>query len=617
MSDINYFAETNFRNARRRFGIQKQDRDRHFYVIGKTGTGKTTMLDNMAIQDIQAGHGLGIIDPHGEFAERMLDFIPKDRINDVIYFNPEDATFPIAFNIMENVREDQRPLVAAGLMGVFKKLWPDVWSARMEYILSNTVLALLEHPDATLLGINRMLSDKDYRKQVISYVTDDVVRAFWTQEFAKYTDKYTAEATPAIQNKIGQLITSPLIRNIIGQQKSSIDLRRAIDEKKILLVNLSKGKIGEGNSSLLGSMLVTKLYFAAMTRVDLPIHERSHFYLYVDEFQNFATPSFANILSEARKYGLSLILAHQYIAQLDETVRDAIFGNVGTMVAFRIGGADAEVFEKEFTPEITTQDFVNAEFAQIYVRLMINGLTSRPFSAITLPPMPQPEHSFKREVIEASRKRYGTPQSEVTERIRKWWEPIVSEEEKEKEHTDRREKRERSYGYDFAPRNQREGDFRERRFPERRDDRPPRAPRFDERAGVYRDERFSRPLRPEGQILHPPRSDDRVGAGQFHQRPERPTSFQGEREERSSPPPRTISLRDLQPKERRDGHRDGSEGPREQKFQRVPPLQSKESNLDELREMLAQIRPQNKQKPSPPKQENGPQNLNPGEQVKL
>lgn len=445
-NDTIYFAETNFRNERRRFGIKKEDRDRHFYVIGKTGTGKTTMLDNMAVQDIQAGHGVGIIDPHGEFVERMLDFIPKERVEDVVYFNPDDKEFPVAFNIMENVREDQRPLVAAGLMGVFKKLWPDVWSARMEYILSNTVLALLEYPEATLLGINRMLSDKEYRKKVVEHVTDDVVKAFWTQEFAKYTDKYTAEATPAIQNKVGQLITNPVIRNIIGQTTSSINLRSAMDEKKILLINLSKGKIGEENSALIGSMLVTKLYLAAMTRVDLPLRDRTHFYLYVDEFQNFATPSFANILSEARKYGFCLTLAHQYVAQLDETVRDAIFGNVGTMTAFRIGGADGEIFEREFAPEITTQDFVNAPFAQIYVRLMINGLTSRPFSATTLPPIPQPATSFKEHVIESSRKKYGTARAEVTEHIRQWWQPIISEEEKESGRESHRRERDREGG---------------------------------------------------------------------------------------------------------------------------------------------------------------------------
>lgn len=589
INDTIYFAETNFRNERRRFGIKKEDRDRHFYVIGKTGTGKTTMLDNMAVQDIQAGHGVGIIDPHGEFVERMLDFIPKERIEDVVYFNPDDKEFPVAFNIMENVREDQRPLVAAGLMGVFKKLWPDVWSARMEYILSNTVLALLEYPEATLLGVNRMLSDKEYRKKVIEHVTDDVVKAFWTQEFAKYTDKYTAEATPAIQNKVGQLITNPVIRNIIGQTTSSINLRRAMDEKKILLINLSKGKIGEENSSLIGSMLVTKLYLAAMTRVDLPLRDRTHFYLYVDEFQNFATPSFANILSEARKYGLCLTLAHQYVAQLDETVRDAIFGNVGTMVAFRIGGADGEIFEREFAPEITTQDFVNAPFAQIYVRLMINGLTSRPFSATTLPPISQFAFSYKEQVIASSRKKYGTARAEVTEHIRQWWQPIISEEEKERERTERR--RERDGGgrerreYPPTQRMDRAGSPRDDRFPRERRGRqdgmyfrPPGSaqeysvhqPWREERSAPHREDLLSRPVRPDG------------------------SDHAGWREEprRGGAPQRTFSLHDLR-------NRNGRERPhQETQREEHKPARPKdgsgkpaERNLSALREMLLQIRP--------------------------
>lgn len=600
MSDTIYFAETNFRNERRRFGIKKEDRDRHFYVIGKTGTGKTTMLDNMAVQDIQAGHGVGIIDPHGEFVERMLDFIPKERIEDVVYFNPDDKEFPVAFNIMENVREDQRPLVAAGLMGVFKKLWPDVWSARMEYILSNTILALLEYPEATLLGINRMLSDKDYRKKVVEYITDDVVKAFWTQEFAKYTDKYTAEATPAIQNKVGQLITSPLIRNIIGQTTSSIDLRRAMDEKKILLINLSKGKIGEENSSLIGSMLVTKLYLAAMTRVDLPLHERTHFYLYVDEFQNFATPSFANILSEARKYGLCLTLAHQYVTQLDETVRDAIFGNVGTMVAFRIGGADGELFEREFAPEIMTQDFVNAPFAQIYVRLMINGLTSRPFSATTLPPIPQPALSYKDQVIASSRKKYGTARAEVTEYIRQWWQPIVSEEEKEKLVQPRRDAGGERFKWREIRQHEEYGREAEKdhRIPERHDEHRPSRKFYDDHSS-----RLSRPSQPPDQQKLSERHEKQYIHHEKHE----------ERYQDIHSPQRTISLRDLQPKERHDEHFRQSELAKEEK--------KSERNLGELREMLSQIRPNKQnlpqQKQEQEKKEEGLKNLNPGESVKL
>src|SRR3989338_2217706 len=303
-SDKIYFAQTDFRNKLQKFGIKEEDRRKHIYIIGKTGMGRSTLLENMAIQDIAAGNGLGVVDPHGELAEKLL------------YFIPADTEFPVAFNVLEKVSDDQRHLVAAGLMGVFKKIWPDVWSPRMEYILNNTVLALLEYPNSTLLGINRMLSDKDYRKEVVSKIKDEVVKSFWTQEFAKYTERFAQEATPAIQNKIGQFITNPLIRNIIGQEHTSFDMRKMMDEKKILIVNLSKGRVGESNSHLLGAMLITKLYLAAMSRVDIPEEERADFHLYVDEFQNFATDAFADILSEARKYRLSLALAHQYIGQL-------------------------------------------------------------------------------------------------------------------------------------------------------------------------------------------------------------------------------------------------------------------------------------------------------------
>ena len=357
--EITYFAESNFRNQRRRFGIQRVDRRKHMYVIGKTGMGKTTLLENMAIQDIQSGRGLGIVDPHGEFAEKMVSFVPKERIKDVIYFNPSDTEFPIAFNPMEKVGLEQRHLVASGLLGVFKKIWPDVWSARMEYLLSNAILSLLEIEGSTLLGINRMFAEKDFRKTIVNQLTDPVVKAFWTKEYASYQERFATEASAAIQNKVGQFVSNPLIRNIIGQADSSFDIRKVMDGQKILIMNLAKGKIGEENSRLLGAMLVTKIYLTAMTRVDIPVEEnRKDFYLYVDEFQNFATESFASILSEARKYRLNLILAHQYIAQMDETVQDAVFGNVGTMVCFRVGAQDAELLEKEFGPEFMALDLV-------------------------------------------------------------------------------------------------------------------------------------------------------------------------------------------------------------------------------------------------------------------
>lgn len=311
--EINFFGKTNFRNTNKKFGIKVDDRRRHLYSVGKTGMGKTAMIQNMAIQDIQAGRGIGFVDPHGEAAENLLDFIPSNRVNDVIYFNPADLDYPTAFNVMEKVDVEHRHLVSGGLMGVFKKIWPDVWSARMEYILNNTILALLEYPGSTLLGINRMLSDTDFRKKVIDKLTDPVVKAFWVDEFARYTQRYEVEATAAIQNKVGQFISAPLIRNLIGQVKSTIDMREVMDRGKILILNLSKGKIGEDNSTLLGALLITKLQLAAMSRVDIAEEKRRDFFLYVDEFQNFATESFANILSEARKYRLSLILTHQYI----------------------------------------------------------------------------------------------------------------------------------------------------------------------------------------------------------------------------------------------------------------------------------------------------------------
>jgi len=419
-NDINFFAETTYRNIKRKFGIKIDDRRRHIYIIGKTGMGKTNLLQNMAAQDIMNGKGVGFVDPHGEAAEELLDFVPASRINDVIYVNPSDINYPIAFNIMEKVAPEYRHLVAGGLMGVFKKIWPDVWSARMEYILNNTIMALLEYPGSTLLGINRMLSDADFRKKVVDKVTDPMIKAFWVNEFAKYAQKYETEATAAIQNKVGQFISAPLIRNIIGQVQSNIDMRQIMDQGKILILNLSKGRIGEDNSKLLGALLITKLQLAAMTRVDIPEEKRKDFFLYVDEFQNFATESFVTILSEARKYRLDLILANQYITQMVEEVRDAVFGNVGTLISFRVGAEDADYLEKEFSPEFLAQNFVNLAKYDIYLKLMIDGLAGRPFSARTLPPFPKSKETNKEKIINVSREKCGTPRQKVEEKISKW-----------------------------------------------------------------------------------------------------------------------------------------------------------------------------------------------------
>jgi CxxC-x17-CxxC domain-containing protein len=415
------FAETNFRSARRRFGIKTDDRRRHVYVIGKTGMGKSILLENMALADIYAGHGVAYIDPHGDTADKFLDFIPPHRINDVVYFNPADMAFPVGFNILEIVNENQKHLVASGLMGVFKKIWPDVWSPRMEYILLNCVLALLDTPGSTLLGISRILADKDFRREIVNNVKDPIVKAFWLTEFAKYTDKFASEAIAPVQNKVGQFLSAAIIRNIVAQPKSTINIREIMDSRKIFIVNLSKGLIGEDSSKLLGGMLITRLQLAAMERVDQLEKDRQDFYLYVDEFQNFATESFANILSEARKYRLNLITAHQYVEQLDETVAAAVFGNVGTIISFRVGANDAEHLAKEFAPTFAEggEDIINLPKYNIYLKLMIDGVASSPFSATTLPPIAKLTES-REKVVAVSRERYAMTRETIEEKVNKW-----------------------------------------------------------------------------------------------------------------------------------------------------------------------------------------------------
>jgi hypothetical protein len=422
---ITYFAETDRRNRRIPFGIKAGDRTRHMYIIGKTGMGKSTMIENMAVQDIRNGEGFAFVDPHGKSAALLLDYIPPERVKDVVYFAPFDMDNPISFNVMEDVGPDKRHLVANGLMSAFKKIWgPETWSARMEYILMNALLALLEYPDSTLLGVNRMLTDKAYRKKVVDNVKDPSVKTYWTDEFAKYSEAYAKDATPAIQNKLGQFTSNPLIRNIIGQPHSSFDLRKMMDERKILIVNLSKGQLGEGNANLLGGMIIVKIYLAAMSRADLTegeLKKLPNFYMYVDEFQSFANESFADILSEARKYKLALVVAHQYIKQMDEKVADAVFGNVGTQIMFRVGAPDAEVLEKEYAPVFTAEDMVSLGVYQIYLKLMIDGVASHPFSAVTMGPIVSPEKSSKDAVIESSRRLYGHSRAKIEDAIARWY----------------------------------------------------------------------------------------------------------------------------------------------------------------------------------------------------
>ena len=423
--DITYFAKTNFRNSDEIFGIKRKDRRQHMYVLGKSGTGKSVLLSNLIIQNIQNGEGVCVVDPHGELVEEILHLIPENRTKDVIYFNPADTDFHIGFNVIQLDDPKYKHLVASGLMGIFTKIWANAWSSRMEYILNNSILALLDTPGTTLLGIPRLLVDKDYRQMIIGNLKDPVVKAFWVHEYEQWREQFRNEAIAPIQNKVGQFLSTSIIRNVVGQPKSTIDIFNIMNEGKIFLVNVSKGRIGEDNSALLGGMIITKIQLAAMERVRIPEEDRKDFYLYVDEFQNFATDAFANILSEARKYRLNLTVAHQYTAQLENKdgskVRDAVFGNVGTMIIFRVGADDADFLEKEFEPEFMAQDLVNLPNYHIYLKLMINGVTSRPFSATTLPPIKVDATSgVKDKIIESSRKLYTRSREEVEGEISRW-----------------------------------------------------------------------------------------------------------------------------------------------------------------------------------------------------
>ena len=381
---ITPFAITDYRDIRKQFGIKQKNRRGHMYLIGKTGTGKSTLIQNMAAHDIEAGYGLALIDPHGDLAEEILDLIPDRRIKDVIYFNPADLEYPIAFNPLENVSPEHRYLVASGMISVLKKVWADFWGPRLEHILRHSLLTLLENPGSTLLDLPKLLTDEKFREVMLRRVTHPQVREFWFAEFGKYSAWLRSEAISPILNKVGQFLTSIPLRNIVGQRKSSFDFRNVMDEGKVLIVNLAKGRIGEDNCSLLGALIVTKIQLAALSRADMPEGNRRAFYLYVDEFHNFLTLSFADILAEARKYGLNLVLAHQYLEQLDEKLRAAVFGNVGTIISFRVGVEDARLLAREFYPTFSESDLANLPNHSIYLKLLIDGAPSQPFSAVTL-----------------------------------------------------------------------------------------------------------------------------------------------------------------------------------------------------------------------------------------
>lgn len=418
--DISLFGVTTFRQANMKFGIKREDRKRHMYIIGKSGSGKSFLLNLLTLSDIFHNEGFAVVDPHGDYAQDMLRYIPEHRLDDVVYFNPADGEFPVAFNPMEVYDVNRRSNVASEIVGVLKKMFGDSWGPRLEHILRYTLLALLETPNTTLLGITRMLTDKKYRNEIIANVKDPVVKAFWLNEFASWNDKFASEAVAPVLNKVGAFTANPLIRNVIGQEKSTFSIRKMMDEGKILIVDLSRGKIGEDNASILGSLLITKIQLDAMSRADIPnIDDRRPFYLYVDEFQNFATESFAVILSEARKYGLYLTVANQYIAQMPEEVRDAVFGNVGSMITFRVGADDATSLARYFEPVFEPLDLVNLDKQDIYVSMSIDGQTSLPFSAKTLF-VPKSPSDQSAKILELSRHKYSSGRASVEKMIAEW-----------------------------------------------------------------------------------------------------------------------------------------------------------------------------------------------------
>ncbi len=420
---VNVVGETMYRDVQTRFGIKKADRRKHVYIIGKTGTGKSTLIKNMIIQDMRAGEGVAVLDPHGQLIDELLEFVPENRVEDVIIFNPADADYPVSLNMLEMVDTRQRTLMGDALVDVFKKYFENSWGPRLEYILKNCILTLLEVPNTSLLSITRMLTDKDYRKFIVEKINDPQMKSFWNQEFAKMeqNERLITEAISPIQNKVGQFLNSELIRNIVGQAKSTIKVDEIINSRKLFFVNLATGRIGANNTALLGSMIVSQLQFAAMRRVDIPEESRQDFFLYADEFQNFATDSFSVVLSEARKYRLDLTVTHQYIEQMPETVRDAIFGNVGTLICFGVGPQDAHFLEREFTPVFLEGDLMNLGKHEIYLKLQVDDVATRPFSARSLSPY-QNSTNLREKAIHISRTKFSRPVERVEKMIKKWTE---------------------------------------------------------------------------------------------------------------------------------------------------------------------------------------------------
>lgn len=402
---LNLFAKVEFKNTEHIFGLKKNDRARHMYVVGKSGTGKSTLLANMIINDLKHNEGLAVVDPHGDLIDTVLDYIPRHRINDVIVFDPADPHAVVKMNLFEGGSEAYRELVASGILAIFQKMYAKSWGPRLEYMLRNSLLTLLDRR-AKLEDVLRLLTDERYRGRVVDEMDDQVLKNFWLAEFNQMQPRLRTEAISPILNKVGQFVTSPLIRNVLNAQTSSFDIEEVMNQGKILLVNVSQGKLGEDNAALLGAMIITKIQLAAMNRVYIPEEQRRDFYLYIDEFQNFATTSFIKILSEARKYRLNLILANQYIAQIPEEVRAAIFGNAGNLLSFIVGADDAVHLQKEFGGKYTPEDLVSLGRYQIICKLLIDSQVSHPFPAATLP-LASSHNQNRNKVLQVSRERYA------------------------------------------------------------------------------------------------------------------------------------------------------------------------------------------------------------------
>lgn len=401
------------------FGIEKSARRQHLYTVGKTGTGKSTLLRNLLVQDVHEGEGAALLDPHGDLAREVLDCIPSWRAEDVLYFNPGDQENPVGFNLLQNVPKEKRHLVASGIVGAFKSIWRDSWGPRLEYVLYAALAALLDTGDSTLLGVQRMLVDASYRQSVIRQVQDPLVRSYWIDEFENYDPRFRREVIAPIQNKIGQLLMAAPMRNVLGQVKRKFDPRFMMQNGRLFIANLSKGTLGADKSNLLGALLVTAFQQAAMSRADTPEEERDDFHLFVDEFSNFSTDGFAGMLSEVRKYGLCLVLSHQFTSQLSDDIRGAVFGNVGSTVAFRVGSADAKLLDEEFDEQFGAQRFTGLADFEVCAKLHRAGGIAAPFVGRTIPALGRPYGRADR-IIRRSRERYGRPRAEVENKIARW-----------------------------------------------------------------------------------------------------------------------------------------------------------------------------------------------------